>query len=223
MSQYSQDYAMKELQAAVQSLEGDGDPRKKLLSASVYHLIHVNPENLPERSREPMSEILQALFYGQAEGYDGIAEASIAAMTDLQVSGMIESILQIGSWTRISMSSSLIDRLTAEAEADAPDHDAEGFLVYLQTDWNWSTDIFPDLEEEVITTGRTLNLEAEVPFFEGEEISAVLPSNGSVIPTIHIGANCKLEPPFTEAAARRFFVALRVASDKALDLLAGST
>lgn len=118
------------------------------------------------------------------------------------------------------MSSTLIDRL----EAEAPDHDAEGFLVHLQTAWNWSTDIFPDLaEEEMITTGRTLDLEAEVPFFEGEEISAVLPSNGSVIPTIHIGANCKLELPFSEAAARRFLLALRAASDKALGLLAGRT
>lgn len=115
MSQYSQEYAMKELQAAVQSLEGEGDPRKKLLSASVYHLIHVNPENLPERSRELMSTIRQVLFYGPAEGYDGIAEASIAAMTDLQVSGMIESIVWIGS-RKINSRISILDEAASLVE-----------------------------------------------------------------------------------------------------------
>ncbi|MFC2094950.1 hypothetical protein ACFLSW_00725 [Candidatus Bipolaricaulota bacterium] len=101
MSQYSQDYAMKELEAAVESLEGEGNPRERLHNASVYHLLHVKPEDLPENIREPLSAIQRALFTGSAEGCDGIAEASIAAMTDLQVSRMIENILQIG--TRFSI------------------------------------------------------------------------------------------------------------------------
>ena len=97
MSEYSRDYAMKELQATVQSLEGENDPREKLLGASVYHLLHVKPEDLPEASRKPLAEIQQALFYGPSEGYDGIIEASIAAMSDQQVARMIEIIVRIGT------------------------------------------------------------------------------------------------------------------------------
>ena len=119
------------------------------------------------------------------------------------------------------MSSNLIDRFAAETEVS--DHDAQAFFIHLQTAWNWSTNIVPDLEEEeMITTGRALDLEAEVPFFEGEQITVICPYKGSLIPRIHIGVNCELEPPFSEAAARRFFVALRAASDKALGLLDGN-
>ena len=97
MSQYSQDYAMQELLAAVQSLKGKGDLRDKLHSASVHHLLHITSEHLPEIYREPLAAIQRALFYSTpAEGDEGTAKASIDAMTDQQVSEMIESILLFG-------------------------------------------------------------------------------------------------------------------------------
>ncbi|MFC2094951.1 hypothetical protein ACFLSW_00730 [Candidatus Bipolaricaulota bacterium] len=117
------------------------------------------------------------------------------------------------------MSSNLIDRLTAEA--DASDVDAEAFSVRLQTAWDWSTKISPDLDEgDAITTKRTLEVEADMPFLEDKQIVAIYQRKDSVVPTIRIGALFELEPPFSEAAARQFFTSLRAASDSALNLLA---
>lgn len=117
------------------------------------------------------------------------------------------------------MNSDLLGRLAAEMEV--PNEDSEALFVRLRTAWNWSTDVSPGLTaEELITTGRALEVEAEVPFFASEGIAVVGVSAGLAVPMIRIGGGCDFEPPISEASARRFYCLLRAACDEALRQLA---
>lgn len=101
------------------------------------------------------------------------------------------------------MSRRLLNELVAEVEV--PDEDSEALFVRLRTAWNWSTDVFPDLPaDECLTMGRTLEVEAEVPFFESETVT-VRATRGLVL---QFGESLELHLPNDSASALRILLQL---------------
>jgi hypothetical protein len=88
-------YADEKFYVALRCLTGAATQRQRLEDAYVYNLIHVKPEDLPETIRYKFRDFCEDITRVDGEAGEGAVNATIAGMTDEQVSDMVGRFLHI--------------------------------------------------------------------------------------------------------------------------------
>jgi len=88
-------YAWEKFHMAIHSLAGPGLQRERLVSAYVYNLIHVKPEDVPADIRDKLRQFQHDITRVEAKGGEGLVQATVNSMDDTEVNRMIKRIISM--------------------------------------------------------------------------------------------------------------------------------
>lgn len=92
MNAYS--YGWEKLHLAMHSLAGDGTQAKRLVSAIIFNLIHIRPdENLPPSMQREFEEFMDQMSSVKAKDGEGIVEATVETLDEWGRKQAIEKII----------------------------------------------------------------------------------------------------------------------------------
>ena len=88
-------YAREKFNLAIRSLAVPGLQRERLVNAYVYNIIHVKPEAVPADIRDELRQFQHDITRVDAKGGEGKVQATVNAMDDAEVNGMIERVISM--------------------------------------------------------------------------------------------------------------------------------
>ncbi len=91
-------YGWEKLYLAILTLTGSGPIQDRLISAWIYHLSHIRPEeNLPEELREEFIKLEENLNREEPFGNEGSIRATINKMDKSEIKDSVEKIVSLFS------------------------------------------------------------------------------------------------------------------------------